>query len=207
MNIGIDILKMLEMLKNVLASIFVKLWRYFRVRVKNFHITVASEDAATTAMLYGAVCGYGDAIFKILGKALDFKVEKGARVGADCDYLSDEMKMDIEIDISITVGQVLRYIFGIIGAAVGGALRGLKLSLNKNFFAHKKKYKADLAEYNAARAETENKTSDDIAQNAESSDDTSDETEKNNSEINSEINKEDSETETSERENNNVSEE
>ena len=155
--VGIDILKMLEMLRNVLGAIFLKLWRYFRVRVKNFHITVASEDAAMTAMMYGAVCGYGDAILTILEKALDFKIEKGARVGADCDYLSDEMKMDIEVDISISIGNVFRFLFGIIGAAVAGALRGLKIRLNKEFFAQNKKYKKEFADYKAKKAEKEAK--------------------------------------------------
>ena len=165
--IGIDILKMLEMLRNVLASIFVKLWRYFRVRVKNFHITVASEDAATTAMMYGAICGYGDAILAILEKALDFKIEKSAKVGADCDYLSEEMKMDIEIDISISIGNVLRFVFGIIGAAVAGALRGLKIRLNKEFFAQNKKYKKDLADYTVMKAVEDAKAEEKAAKKAE----------------------------------------
>jgi len=151
--IGIDVVKMLAMVRNVLGAIFVKLFRYFRVRVKNFHITVASDDAATTAMLYGVICGYGDAIMAILEKALDFKIEKGAKVGAACDYLSDEMKMDVEVDISISLGNVFRYIFGIVGSALGGALRGLKLRLNKEYFSQKKQYKKDIAEYKVKKAE------------------------------------------------------
>jgi flagellar biosynthesis GTPase FlhF len=155
--IGIDVVKMLAMVRNVLGAIFVKLFRYVRVRVKNFHITVASEDAATTAMLYGVICGYGDAIMAILEKALDFKIEKGAKVGADCDYLSDEMKMDVEVDVSISIGNVFRYIFGIVGSALGGALRGLKLRLNKKYFSQKKQYKKDLAEYKVMKAERDAK--------------------------------------------------
>lgn len=151
--IGIDVVKMLAMVRDVLGAIFVKLFRYFRVRVKNFHITVASEDAATTAMLYGAICGYGDAIMAILEKALDFKIEKGAKVGASCDYLSEEMKLDVEVDISISVGNLFRYLFGIVGSALGGALRGLKIRLNKEYFSQKKQYKKDLAEYNVKKAE------------------------------------------------------
>ncbi len=154
-GIGIDIPKMLVMVRDVLGAIFVKLWRYFRVRIKNFHITVATPDAAQTAIMYGAVCGYGDAIMKILGRALDFKIEKGAKVGADIDYLSEEMKIDAEIDISISVGNVFRFLFGIIGAAVAGALRGLKFKLNKAFFSQNKAYKSDIKAYR------EKKTADD----------------------------------------------
>ncbi len=151
-GIGVDIPKMLAMVRDVLGSIFVKLWRYFRVRIKNFHITVASPDAAQTALMYGAICGYGDAIMKILARALDFKIEKGAKVGADIDYLSEEMKIDAEIDISISVGNVFRFLFGIIGAAVAGALRGLKLKLNKEFFRQSKAYKRDIKEYREKKA-------------------------------------------------------
>jgi hypothetical protein len=154
-SIHIDIPKMLEMLRNVLGAIFLKLWRYFRVRVKNFHITVASEDAATTAMMYGAVCGFGDEILTILEKALDFKIEKNAKVGASCDFVSEEMKMDVEVDISITVGNVFRYLFGIVGAALAGVLRGIKIRFNKDYFQHREKYKKDIALYNAYKTELE----------------------------------------------------
>lgn len=153
LKIGIDVVKILATVRNVLGAIFVKLFRYVRVRVKNFHITVASEDAATTAMLYGVICGYGDAIMAILEKALDFRIEKGAKVGAACDYLSEEMKLDVEVDISISLGNVLRYVFGIIGSALGSALRALKPGINKQYFAQKKQYKKDLAEYKAKKAE------------------------------------------------------
>ncbi len=153
LKIGIDVVKILATVRNVLGAIFVKLFRYFRVRVKNFHITVASEDAATTAMLYGVICGYGDAIMAILEKALDFKIEKGAKVGASCDYLSDEMKLDVEVDISISLGGVFRYIFGIVGSALGSALRAVKLGVNKEYFRQKKQYKQDLAEYKVKKAE------------------------------------------------------
>ncbi|MBQ7291252.1 MAG: hypothetical protein IJW76_06000 [Clostridia bacterium] len=152
LHIGVDIPKMLVMVRDVLGALFLKLWRYFRVRIKNFHITVASADAAQTAMMYGVICGYGDAIMKILEKALDFKIEKGARVGADIDYLSEEMKIDAEIDISISIGGVFRYLFGIIGAAVAGALRGLKIGLNKKFFSQKSQYKRDIKEYREKKA-------------------------------------------------------
>ena len=157
LKIGIDVVKILATVRNVLGAIFVKLFRYFRVRVKNFHITVASEDAATTAMLYGAICGYGDAIMAILEKALDFKIEKGAKVGASCDYLSDEMKLDVEVDISISLGGLFRYVFGIVGSALGSALRALKLGINKEYFRQKKQYKKDLAEYKAKKAEKDAK--------------------------------------------------
>lgn len=166
-SIHIDIPKMLEMLRNVLGAIFLKLWRYFRVRVKNFHITVASEDAATTAMMYGVICGYGDSIMAILEKALDFKIEKNANVGADCDYLSEEMKMDIEVDISISLGGVLRYIFGIVGTAVGGVLRGIKIRINKEYFKRSKKYKDDMALYSDYKAELERIEAEKAAKKAE----------------------------------------
>lgn len=119
------ILELLGMVKNILVQLFSRFRRYLRVRVNNFYIVVATEDAATTAITYGAVCGYGDTIFRILESALDFKVEKGARVGADCNYLTDEMQMDIDLDISITVGQVFKILFSIIGAALAGVIRFL----------------------------------------------------------------------------------
>ncbi len=209
-HIGVDIPKMLAMVRDVLGSLFLKLWRYFRVRIKNFHITVASADAAQTAMMYGVICGYGDAIMKILEKALDFKIEKGARIGADIDYLSEEMKIDAEIDISISIGGVFRYLFGIIGAAVAGALRGLKIGLNKKFFSQKSQYKRDIKEYREKKAiEDAKKAEKDAEKEAKKAEKEAEKTEANGetAEENNETNNEVLVAETPEREINNGTEE
>ena len=202
LKFGIDVVKILATVRNVLGAIFVKLFRYFRVRVKNFHITVASEDAATTAMLYGAICGYGDAIMAILEKALDFKIEKGAKVGASCDYLSDEMKLDVEVDISISLGGLFRYVFGIVGSALGSALRALKLGINKEYFRQKKQYKKDLAEYKAKKAEKDAKDSEKAAKAEEKAKVKAEKTEKAEATETNIENNNDLKTEASERENN-----
>lgn len=202
LKFGIDVVKILATVRNVLGAIFVKLFRYFRVRVKNFHITVASEDAATTAMLYGAICGYGDAIMAILEKALDFKIEKGAKVGASCDYLSDEMKLDVEVDISISLGGLFRYVFGIVGSALGSALRALKLGINKEYFRQKKQYKKDLAEYKAKKAEKDAKDAEKAAKAEEKAKAKAEKTEKAEATETNIENNNDLKTEASERENN-----
>lgn len=186
-HIGVDIPKMLAMVRDVLGALFVKLWRYFRVRIKNFHITVATADAAQTAMMYGVICGYGDAIMKILGKALDFKIEKGARVGADIDYLSEEMKIDAEIDISISVGGVFRYLFGIIGAAMAGALRGLKFKLNTKFFSQNSQYKRDIKEYREKKALDDAKKAEKEAAKEAKTEEANGETAEENNETNNEV--------------------
>ncbi|MBQ8403892.1 MAG: hypothetical protein IJX55_05655 [Clostridia bacterium] len=205
-HIGVDIPKMLAMVRDVLGALFVKLWRYFRVRIKNFHITVATADAAQTAIMYGVICGYGDAIMKILEKALDFKIEKGARVGADIDYLSEEMKIDAEIDISISVGGVFRYLFGIIGAAVAGALRGLKIGLNTKFFSQNSQYKRDIKEYREKKALDDAKKAEKEAKKAAKEAET-EEANGENAEENNETNNEVLVAETPEREINNGTEE
>ena len=112
------------------------------------------------------------------------------------------LDIDMDIDISISLGNVLRYIFGIIGSAVGGALRGLKFKLNpiRKYFADKKQYKADLALYNAEKLEKENTE-------AENAEETNCADEEKTESDDGENNNEDLMTETSERENTNVSEE
>ena len=108
----------LDMVKHVVFIVFKKLKKYLRVRVHDFYICVASSDAATTAIMFGAVCGSCSLIFELLESAMDFKTDENAKIGACCDYLSDKTRADINVDISITVGQTLKLLLAAAWTAV-----------------------------------------------------------------------------------------
>ena len=124
-----DIVALVRMLLNVVAALFRKLGRNFKIRVHAYEICVASEDAAKTAVMYGAVKTLSETLFLRLEDSINFKIVKNAPVGIYVDFLEEKFKANVKIDFSISIAGV----FGILFAAIFEFIRSfIKMSLNKN---------------------------------------------------------------------------
>ena len=117
------------MLLNVIVALFKRLGRNFKIRVHAYEICVASEEAAKTAVMYGAVKSLSETIFLRLQDSINFKIVKNAPVGIYVDFLETKFKANVKIDFSISIAGV----FGIVFAAIGEAIRSLiKMLFNRN---------------------------------------------------------------------------
>ena len=73
---------------NILVIILKKLlWliKHFKFKNFNFNLTIASENAANTAIEYGSVCACVYPVLSLLESALDFKTKK-INISADFDH-------------------------------------------------------------------------------------------------------------------------
>ena len=124
-----DIVALVRMLLNVVAALFKRLGRNFKIRVHAYEICVASEEAAKTAVMYGAVKTLSETLFLRLQDSINFKIVKKAPVGIYVDFLEEKFKANVKIDFSISIAGV----FGILFAAIGEFIRSfIKMSFNKN---------------------------------------------------------------------------
>lgn len=124
-----DIVALVRMLLNVVVALFKRLGRNFKIRVHAYEICVASEEAAKTAVMYGAVKSLSETLFLRLQDSINFKIVKKAPVGIYVDFLEEKFKANVKIDFSISIAGV----FGILFAAIGEFIRSfIKMSLNKN---------------------------------------------------------------------------
>ncbi len=124
-----DIVALVRMLLNVVVALLKRLGRNFKIRVHAYEICVASEEAAKTAVMYGAVKTLSETIFLRLQDSINFKIVKNAPVGIYVDFLEEKFKANVKIDFSISIAGV----FGILFAAIGEFIRSfIKMSLNKN---------------------------------------------------------------------------
>ena len=124
-----DIVALVRMLLNVVAALLRKLGKNFKIRVYAYEICVASEDAAKTAVMYGAVKTLSETIFLRLEDSINFKIVKKAPVGVYVNFLEEKFKANVKIDFSISIAGV----FGILFAAIFEFIRSfIKMSLNKN---------------------------------------------------------------------------
>ena len=71
-----DIVALVRMLLNVLVALLKRLGRNFKIRVYAYEICVAFEEAAKTAVMYGAVKSLSETIFLRLQDSINFKIVK-----------------------------------------------------------------------------------------------------------------------------------
>lgn len=98
---------------NILKIVLKKFWwlaKRFKFRQFKFDLTVATDDAANTAIQYGEVCAALYPIFSIMQSTIDFK-PKLVNINADFDKTNWELKTCI-----LVKAQLLYWLIAAIGA-------------------------------------------------------------------------------------------
>ncbi len=84
-----------------LGKFFVRFGRRFRIDVSRIVINVATGDAASTAIMYGATVPAVMALIALLEKITNLKGIDKADIRVKCDYLSSSTTVDVKIAFSI----------------------------------------------------------------------------------------------------------
>lgn len=113
-----DIVFLLRLILHVVAVLFKKLGKHFKIRVLAYEICVATEEAAKTAVMYGMVQSLSETIFLRLEKAINFKIAKKAPIGVYANFLEEKTKANVEIDFSLSIADVFAIVFGVILASI-----------------------------------------------------------------------------------------
>lgn len=104
-----------------------KFGKHLRIKVKRLRLTVATGDAASTALIYGGVSQSVAYLFALLNRFSRLKVKKNAlSVGAD--FLSDKTTADIKFSLSISLAGLLATVFGAGWAFIRAAISDAKKS-------------------------------------------------------------------------------
>lgn len=114
-----DIFDMLKWIKELLSIIIERLFKHLRVDVARFKINVATGDAATTAIAYGAVCDAVSALLALLEPLRGFSSPKAKNLQINADYLSDGCTADVKIVLSVRVWQAIYLAVDIFNTYVG----------------------------------------------------------------------------------------
>ena len=85
--------------------------KHLRIRIARLHIGVATGDAASTAILYGAIAPSVACIAALLDSTSTLRYPAKTDVDIHADYHSEKMQIDIEIGFSICVWQLFDILF------------------------------------------------------------------------------------------------
>lgn len=102
-----DILSPLKLILHILTSTHPRLVRAFRIRICELRVTVATEDAAKTAILYGAVSQVAAMLLEACERFLWCKRNK-RRVDVTADFCGTASSATAKITFSSNLYRILR---------------------------------------------------------------------------------------------------
>ena len=95
-----------KLITDIVLAVLKKFFGHLKIDIARLKIRVATGDAATTAIAYGAICDALTHLFILLDSAKNFKVPKEKEMLVVPDYLEDGIIADVKITFSIRVWHV-----------------------------------------------------------------------------------------------------
>ncbi len=108
-----SLLENIALIKDIISIFFARFGKRFRIKLVRLNLTVASEDAATTAIMYGAATMGVHAILEILDKVTNLDYKKDSEVNIYIDYLSDKPTADVSLSFGLRVWHLFDILFAV----------------------------------------------------------------------------------------------
>ena len=108
-----SLLENIALIKDIVAVFFSRFGKRFRIKVVRLNLTVASEDAATTAIMYGAATMGVRAILEILERVTNVDYKRNAEVNVYIDYLSEKPSADVSLSFGLRVWHLFDILFAV----------------------------------------------------------------------------------------------
>ena len=106
-----DILSIISIITAFVKNFLKKFLNSARIKVAKLHVTVATDEAAKTAVMYGAVSQSVNVLFPMLEGIKNFKkLPKEKDLSVEPDFLSDKSRIDADITLYVRVGGALKAI-------------------------------------------------------------------------------------------------
>lgn len=114
-----DILELVRQILAAVKGLLRSFGAHLQIEAVRLRITVASGDAAKTALLYGAVCQSVACILEILSNVTNFKAKDREQITVDADFLGEKSAADLYLIFRLRVWHVFAMLF----SALGGFIR------------------------------------------------------------------------------------
>ena len=103
-----SLLDNVKLITSLVEVFFKKFFRHLRIKVARLNVTVATDDAAKTAVLYGAVSQSVSYLIALLDAKTNLKQTKNAQFNVNADFCATRSTLDVCLSFSIRLGQMLR---------------------------------------------------------------------------------------------------
>ena len=119
-----DILSIISIIINFVKN-FIRLFsKSIRLKASRIHLTVATDNAASTALTYAAVTESINVLFPLLdGLKAVKRLPHGKDLSVGVDFIAEEPTIDIEIELYI---RVIRALGSVLGASIKAFKKAVK---------------------------------------------------------------------------------
>ena len=114
-----DVLDIMGLVKDALSAVVKTFFGHLRIDLARLHVNVATGDAASTAIAYGAISDALTHLFYVLESVKGFDLPDTQDVSLNADFLSEKTEVDIKISFSLRVWHVFHVAFAALGKTVG----------------------------------------------------------------------------------------
>ncbi|MBR2354752.1 MAG: DUF2953 domain-containing protein, partial [Clostridia bacterium] len=102
-----EILSLLRLITSLLKIVLGKFFKHIRIDLKRLNIKIATSDAASTAIAYGAITGALSTLLPLIQSAKQFSLPREEDLSVETDFLSDTPSLDLHLSVSLRVWHVL----------------------------------------------------------------------------------------------------
>lgn len=113
----------ISLVRDIASTVLHRSLKHARVRVDRLAITVATPDAAQTAILYGGVCAALAALTEVLNNFSHLHIRDAAYYGVAVDYTSERCRADVRIRFTLRVHHVINIAIRTVIRAVGHMMK------------------------------------------------------------------------------------
>ena len=114
-----EILYIIGLVRTLAAKVVKTFFKHLRIDIARLKISVATGDAATTAIAYGAITQAINLLFPILEEVKNFSLPKDTDIDVSVDYLSEGITADIELGFALRVWHLFAVAFGALFKLIG----------------------------------------------------------------------------------------
>ncbi len=107
-----DVRGLVDLIRKLVFTVFSRFFRYLRVDVAKLNIVVATEDAAKTAVLFGAVTAAVSNLCELLENTIHFAAGKNSEISVRADFLRERTEAEIHISLRMRAWHFLAIAFG-----------------------------------------------------------------------------------------------
>ncbi len=95
-----------KLITDILLAVLKKFFGHLQIKMSRIRMIVATEDAATTAIAYGAITQSLNILLPALESVKNFKRLKKTEIDVRADFLSDSPTFDVKISFSLRVWHI-----------------------------------------------------------------------------------------------------
>lgn len=127
-----DILNTIQTVCIIVSQLIEKFSKYLKIKIAKIHITVATGDAAQTAIAYGAITQGINVLFPLLEDVKNFSMPKNQDIKISHDFLSEDSEMDLCLVFSLRVWQILLTAISVLYKLTIHSIKALERKERKN---------------------------------------------------------------------------